>query len=60
MKPVCRVVTPPNTDACGKPARFRVIFKDEDSVLACHPCALQLEQIAQEHRTNVKVEPLDG
>jgi hypothetical protein len=59
-KHVCRAITPPSKEACGKPARFRVVFKDEDSVLACQPCALYLQQVAQEHRTNVKVEALDG
>jgi hypothetical protein len=60
MKATCRVITPPHKEACGKPAKFRVTFKDEDTVTACAPCKLHLEQTAEEHRTQIKVEPLDA
>ena len=59
-KPLCRVVTPPSADACGKPAKFKITFKDGDFVTACPGCALSLEQIAAEHKTQILVEALDG
>ena len=57
---ICRAVTPPTKDACGKPAVVLVTFKDDDSVLACRPCAMHLQQLAEDSGTNVRVEPLDG
>lgn len=54
--PTCRAVTPPHTDACGKPATHVVAFGDGDKVHACGPCALYLEQLAESHSTKVRVE----
>jgi hypothetical protein len=56
----CRAITPPGTDACGKPATHKVTFKDGDLVTTCHTCALALEQLAATHghEARVKVEKL--
>jgi hypothetical protein len=56
---VCRVIRPPQTDACGdtKPTH-RVIFADGDASLACELCAVYLRDLAQAHGTRVRIERL--
>jgi hypothetical protein len=51
----CRVVTPPNTAECGKPARCLLTFADDDQTTACEPCALYLSELAKAHGTIIKV-----
>jgi hypothetical protein len=53
----CRVFK--GREVCGNPARYRVVFKDDDRAPVCEGCALDLQQIAQNHGTMVKVEPLE-
>lgn len=57
MKP-CRVVSPPSTDACGKPATHVVTFRDGDQVSACTDCTLALGQLAGSHGATIKAEKL--
>lgn len=54
----CRVIVPPSTDVCGKPARSRVVFLDGDKTPACNGCAMYLQQVAASHGTSVRVESL--
>lgn len=54
----CIAITPPLTDACGKPAERLVIFKDGDRAPMCRKCALLTEQMAQQNQTSVRVDPL--
>lgn len=54
----CRAITPPNPDACGKPATHLITFSDDDKVHACLECALHLKQVAEGHGTVLKVEAL--
>ena len=56
----CRAVTPPLTDACGKPATHVITFGDGDRAAMCHPCTLYYEAMAEERGTRVKVERLGG
>lgn len=54
----CIAITPPLTDACGKPAEKVVIFKDGDRAPMCRKCALLTEQMAQQNQTSVRVDAL--
>ncbi len=57
MKP-CRVVVPPSTEICGKPARHLITFRDGDTVPACPQCVLYLGQLAGSHGATIKAEKL--
>jgi hypothetical protein len=54
----CRASVPPNGDDCKAEAKFLVIWSDEDRTPMCRECAMHAQQMAQSHRTNVKVEPI--
>jgi hypothetical protein len=54
----CRAITPPNSDACGKPATLKITFKDDDVAFVCQGCALFLQQTAESHGAMLKVEAL--
>jgi hypothetical protein len=58
VKRTCRAITPPSTDACGKPASRLVTFPDEQKEPTCPECSLQLVELARVHGTTLKVEPL--
>ena len=55
----CRIVTPPATDACGKPATHVIVWHDDDKTAACLACAVQMKQVAlSEHKVQLVVERL--
>lgn len=58
MTATCRAITPPSTDACGKPSVALVTFSDSTTVRTCEGCALNLRELARSHGTSVKVEKL--
>lgn len=53
----CQTVTPPNKDACGKPATYRVLWRDGES-FACTDCAIYLKQLGEEHRAPPSIRKL--
>lgn len=55
---ICKAISPPSNDACGKPATHRVTFTDGSSATTCQMCATNMSELARSHGTSVKVEPL--
>ena len=54
----CRVVHPPSTEACGARPAFRVFWPDGEATDVCQDSALYLRQVAGEHHTVLRIEPL--
>lgn len=57
----CRLVTPPATDVCLKPATCVIVWHDDDRTFACWPCAVQMAQMAEsQFGVKLRIERLEG
>ena len=56
--PSCRITVLPEGHACGALATVRIIWPDDDKTPACVECAGHTSQLAQSHRSAVRIEPL--
>jgi hypothetical protein len=57
-QPSCRITVPPGGDACGAVADRRIRWHDGEATPACANCAMRMVQLAESHRTILRVEPL--
>ena len=57
-QPSCRITVPPEGNACGALADRRILWHDGESTPACANCALRMAQLAESHRTILRVEPI--
>jgi len=57
-EPSCRVTVPPDGEACGAPVQHVIVWSDGDRTPACLDCALRMQQLAESHRTILRVEEL--
>jgi hypothetical protein len=57
---VCRMVIPPNGDDCVAAATCRIVWPGEDRPTpACVDCARRIVQLAQSHRSSVRIVSLE-
>jgi len=57
-QPSCRITVPPEGNACGALADRRIRWHDGEATLACANCAMRMVQLAESHKTILRVEPL--
>lgn len=57
-QPSCRITVPPEGDACGALADRRILWHDGEATPACENCAMRMTQLAESHRTILRVELL--
>jgi hypothetical protein len=57
-QPSCRITVPPEGGACGAVADRRILWHDGEATPACENCAMRMAQLAESHRTILRVEPL--
>jgi hypothetical protein len=57
-QPSCRITVPPEGEACGAVADRRIVWHDGEVTAACVNCALRMAQLAESHRTILRVEAL--
>jgi hypothetical protein len=54
----CKMSVPPNGDSCPADATCLVVWPDGDKTPACLECLMRTKQVAESHRTTVRVEAL--
>lgn len=61
-QPSCPITLPPDGAACGAAVECRIVWpgQENESTLACRNCAIRMTQLAESHRTALRVEPLPG
>jgi hypothetical protein len=57
-QPNCRITVLPDGEACGAVADRRIVWHDGETTPACESCAVRMNQLAESHRTILRVEPL--
>jgi hypothetical protein len=57
-QPSCRITVPPEGNACGALADRRILWHDGEATPACENCAMRMTQLAESHKTILRVEPL--
>ena len=57
-QPSCRITMPPDGEACGSAVEWRIVWHDGEKTLACTNCVLRMRQLAESHRTILRVEPI--
>ena len=56
--PSCRITVPPDGEACGATVQCVIVWSDNERTPACFNCALRMRQLAESHRTILRVEEL--
>jgi hypothetical protein len=59
-QPSCRITVLPDGEACGAAVERKIVWHDGETTLVCLNCAVRMSQLAESHKTILRVEPLSG
>jgi hypothetical protein len=57
-QPSCRITVLPDGEACGAAVERKIVWHDGEVSLVCLNCAVRMSQLAESHKTILRVEPL--